>query len=513
VLQLLALAMEGCRSADEILALSASAVPWLTGGRVAASLSAGEGSPHGDPAAVGWTWALPATDSAAPPVTNITLSSPKALSAKDRSILETLAERTSEAMAAAQSRDEDRKVKATVLRRLSSLHQSLTIYDRLTEAAASAEAHTGIALTLHEFTGLAVVIEDHTGHVLASVGTTDRNPPAEGPPLAQEPWVRDAVGHGRPVRNRGRMVMPVVAAGEILGAVAFLDPQARIRPIDRVALRHAGAILAVELVHLRTAAQTQPWTGSEILDGLLSGEDEPAAVARARLRGYELDGDLCVVVVEGDGKGSDDERLFAALRRCAEDVAVGSLFTVRCGAAVFLARPTEDWEALRSAVAAEVGGGPCRIGVGGLCSDPVHLYVSHRQAQLALRLQKNTSASDRVTIFEDLGVYRVLSEIERTTAVEEYVRQWLGPLIDYDSRKGAELVPTLSAYLEHGGSHVASAEALSVHRSTLRYRLQRIRALLGHEISDADARFNLQLATRAWTTLDALRETANRPLP
>ena len=38
---------------------------------------------------------------------------------------------------------------------------------------------------------------------------------------------------------------------------------------------------------------------------------------------------------------------------------------------------------------------------------------------------------------------------------------------------------TLSAYLEAGGNYDATAKALSMHRSGLKYRLQRIRVVSG----------------------------------
>ena len=47
-----------------------------------------------------------------------------------------------------------------------------------------------------------------------------------------------------------------------------------------------------------------------------------------------------------------------------------------------------------------------------------------------------------------------------------------GALIDYDTHRHAELVRTLTQYLEHGGNDDATALTLSVHRSTLKYRLQ-----------------------------------------
>lgn len=64
----------------------------------------------------------------------------------------------------------------------------------------------------------------------------------------------------------------------------------------------------------------------------------------------------------------------------------------------------------------------------------------------------------------------------------------------------------LSCYLECGGNYGLTAAALSLDRSTLRYRLQRIREMSTHDLHDPDTRFNLQLATRAWKIVHALRQ-------
>jgi DNA-binding PucR family transcriptional regulator len=84
---------------------------------------------------------------------------------------------------------------------------------------------------------------------------------------------------------------------------------------------------------------------------------------------------------------------------------------------------------------------------------------------------------------------------------DEYVRQWLGALIDYDEAKNSDLVHTLCQYLECGGNYDESANALHVHRSTLRYRLGRIADLTGFDLRNVDTRFNLHAATRVWRFL------------
>ena len=138
---------------------------------------------------------------------------------------------------------------------------------------------------------------------------------------------------------------------------------------------------------------------------------------------------------------------------------------------------------------------------------------SLREAQLALRLQKASSAAERTSAFADLDVLRMLASVEDLADVEGYVRKWLGVLAAYDERKHTQLVKTLTQYLQHGGGYEATSQALSVHRSTLKYRLQRIRELTGFDLGDPETRFNLELATRAWVTLQALRELTEGSLP
>ena len=131
--------------------------------------------------------------------------------------------------------------------------------------------------------------------------------------------------------------------------------------------------------------------------------------------------------------------------------------------------------------------------------------LSYWEAELALRMQKAAGGPDRVTLFDDLGIYKILATAGDTSAMERFVTEWLGSLIDYDAEHGTPLVLTLSEYLDRGGNYDASARALSVHRSTLKYRLQRIRQVSGHELGRPDVQFNLQVATHAWRTLKALR--------
>ena len=179
------------------------------------------------------------------------------------------------------------------------------------------------------------------------------------------------------------------------------------------------------------------------------------------------------------------------------------------GTVVIVAPGGGDWEALRAGIVAELGGGTrCRMGVGDAYPRPSELSRSLREARLALRMQKASASAERTSLFADLDVLRMLASVDDLTDVEAFVHKWLGTLAAYDERKHTELVKTLIQYLQHGGGYEATSRALSVHRSTLKYRLQRIRELTGFELGNPETHFNLQLATRAYVTLQALADTS-----
>jgi DNA-binding PucR family transcriptional regulator len=172
---------------------------------------------------------------------------------------------------------------------------------------------------------------------------------------------------------------------------------------------------------------------------------------------------------------------------------------------IVLADTDVSWPRLHGSIQGEPPGWPCSVGVGGPTREVADFPRSHHEAQLALRIQKAIGQAEQVTVFDDLGVYQLLATEADTSAMEAFVQEWLGLLMDYDTVHGAQLITTLSEFLACGGRYSEAARALLVHRSTLKYRLRRIREISGHDLGAPDVQFNLQVATRAWRTLQALR--------
>ena len=72
----------------------------------------------------------------------------------------------------------------------------------------------------------------------------------------------------------------------------------------------------------------------------------------------------------------------------------------------------------------------------------------------------------------------------------------LGPLADYDARHNAELLLTLRLFLACDGSWSACASRMYVHVNTVRYRISRIEALTGRDLSALPDRVDFFLALR-----------------
>jgi sugar diacid utilization regulator len=399
-----------------------------------------------------------------------------------------------------------RGANAALARTVAALERSTEIHNRLTRTAVAGDGIEGIARAVHEVTAFPIAVEDMHGNLQAWVGPERPEPYPKRASADRERLLRRALSEGKPVREEDRLV---AAASPRLGVVSLLvlvDPEARAGDTELVALEHGATVLAMELARLQSLAEVELRLGRDLLDELLAGTDDDTARSRARALGYDLDRPHRVVLAEGCGPDGEGAEFLDAVRRAARQRGVGSLVAARQDGVVVLADGQQRWDLLRAEVLHRLPGASCRLGIGGVCVRLADFPRSYREAQLALKMQGSSAQQAGITVFDQLGVYRLLSQVEDTAGIDQFVREWLGELLDHDERRRTGLVITLSRYLECGRSYDAAARTLSVHRSTLKYRLQRIKEVSGHDLADPDTLFNLQLATRARQTLLALRD-------
>ena len=99
----------------------------------------------------------------------------------------------------------------------------------------------------------------------------------------------------------------------------------------------------------------------------------------------------------------------------------------------------------------------------------------------------------RLLTYSELGIYRVLLTLPSKEAAEEYLRDTVLPLYEYDALNRSDLVAVLQCYLRHDCSVKDTAQELVVHRNTVNYKLGKAAEVLDTDLSGFDARFQLQL--------------------
>jgi purine catabolism regulator len=107
---------------------------------------------------------------------------------------------------------------------------------------------------------------------------------------------------------------------------------------------------------------------------------------------------------------------------------------------------------------------------------------------------------------EEFGLYALLLSETSPEALEKFVADRLGKIEQYDAKYKSDLIATLEAYLKLSCRYQACADSLSIHVSTLRYRLDRLAELFGLDLGNPGQRFELEFALQ----LRRLRRIAPR---
>ncbi|HEY3735375.1 MAG TPA: PucR family transcriptional regulator ligand-binding domain-containing protein [Streptosporangiaceae bacterium] len=266
-----------------------------------------------------------------------------------------------------------------------------------------------------------------------------------------------------------------------------------------------AADVALERARLDSGLRGERRLGEQIVARLAAGDASPAEVT-VLLRAADLPPDgryLALAAVAGipgsgagPGPGLVEELVLPYAGRAAiAEVGSETLALVpdqepAVAGDALLARVREAEPALR----AGLRGGRLTIGVSSRCSGVDGLAEALREARGARRLAELRPGSVCVVTGDELGTHAMLLASVPGDVLRSFRGRLLGPLLGYDRRRHAELVPTLAEFLACSGSWNACAARLHVHVNTLRYRIRRIEELTGRDLSTLDDQVDFFLA-------------------
>ncbi|HET7119612.1 MAG TPA: helix-turn-helix domain-containing protein, partial [Solirubrobacterales bacterium] len=299
-------------------------------------------------------------------------------------------------------------------------------------------------------------------------------------------------------------------------AVGELRYRAKTPPAPSIA-RMVTTLLALELERSRAPEWASEEVASAFVTDVLSRRvtDRGDIVARGAELGADLDRGAGVLVLRAAPRAAQTgewrERVLTLVQRGLRALAPGSLAASEQGEAaaeISVIVPAEDDERLARAAAGlgrelddSLSGFHVTLGSSRRCADPVDLYRAGNEARLAVNVGE---AEGRPTLaFEDTGAYRLLlpAMSEDSGELERFYEETIQPLVSYDEQYETELVTTVEAYLDNDGNVAATAKQLFTHRHTVRYRLERVRELCGHDVSATEGREKLGLGLKAMRVL------------
>lgn len=100
--------------------------------------------------------------------------------------------------------------------------------------------------------------------------------------------------------------------------------------------------------------------------------------------------------------------------------------------------------------------------------------------------------------YDLLHIYRVIATLDKVSCLNDFVKDYLGPVIEYDAHNQSDLINTLKVFYGCNCSKQKTAEQLFVVRQTMYFRLQKIADLLGKDFMLREKRIAIEFALYAY---------------
>jgi purine catabolism regulator len=426
------------------------------------------------------------------------------------------------------------------------LRQSEAILRQFVDLVLRGGSYSDIAHVIAQVVGRPVTIVDRFRRVLGS-GVVAGNPGVHGAFLEEDstgdwylgeryrPVALDVLAGGStrrlqvstpdgPLPHIARAVRASsLDLGEIIvwGEVSY-----PLHSAEMVALEHGATVTALKMMEMRSLSQVEQQFQNEVLEGLLSDQVAARGTARrlAERMGARLECPFVVAVVAPDLPSgallSSAERLQQSGIDSSLHLARRYIRIVRHDASfwrqgsrlvVFLPQgelPSPrgpgslipDLEQVCARIESENAPHTVSVGVSSQARDLDefrHAYQCALQCiEIGRALQKR--AASVVTPYEALGLFRFVSHVGSRDSLGRFCQDVLGALLERDRSAGSDLVGTLRVYLAEGKNLGQAARELGIHYNTMRYRVGKIREIVGDALDDPNQRLSIEVALQLY---------------
>ena len=99
----------------------------------------------------------------------------------------------------------------------------------------------------------------------------------------------------------------------------------------------------------------------------------------------------------------------------------------------------------------------------------------------------------KMIVYKNAGIFRILFALKDEEVMQEFVRDTVQPLLEYDALHHTDLAGVLQCYLRHDGSLQDTANELIVHRNTVNYKINKASEILEMDLTRLENRLEVML--------------------
>ncbi|GAA4597512.1 helix-turn-helix domain-containing protein [Planotetraspora phitsanulokensis] len=357
----------------------------------------------------------------------------------------------------------------------------------------AADAHdrmTGLVLRGGGVEDVAAVVTEVLGGSLTVLD--DEGRPLVGQAGDLDAGVFDAAQSSRALGRtvkRGDAFVASVDVGAAPLCTLVLRTDNPVSDTDQRILERAALVTALLLLFRRSVSEAEGRVRGELLDDLISRPELGGLRDRARRLGVDLGAPHVLIVARHDG-----QRERAAFWASSQASIAHGLAAAR-GDEVVLLLPGDKPGLMARRAAADLSASLGRPATAGAAAgSAASVAEAYREAQRCADALISLGRAGDGASAEELGFVGLL--IGEGRDVSGFLVSALGPVLDYDTRRGTALVKTLTAYFGVGGSLSRTADALHIHVNTVTQRLDRVGQLLGADWQEPERALEIQLALR-----------------
>ncbi|MFT4412285.1 PucR family transcriptional regulator [Fredinandcohnia humi] len=304
--------------------------------------------------------------------------------------------------------------------------------------------------------------------------------------------------------------VPIQLLGDTYAQLVIVSEERELTEFDQLILDRTATAVAQLFLRELYVEEKQRVEATEWINGWLEGEQDEESISEylvAHSTTKKAKGAVvCICKLDSNtAYPNSDLTYFKLYVRAIFEQQGFSLFTIeKRNSIVFIIlneRKSSTWkkrmqEGIQRLLESELHLGNERakpvIGVGKYVEELTHIYKSYQTAVETIRIQDRMSNQADSYFYDDLHIFRLISQLNRHIDLQEIVLEYLEPVITYDKKYNGKLMETLKTYLACNGSKQETAKRLYIVRQTLYHRIQKLEKLLGTDFMNHEKRLAIE---------------------